>query len=278
MVQIVADSACDFTREIIEREGCAVSYVPINIQLEDRFFADDGSLDVEMFLRQTEASTAAVKTAAPSPERFVDQYKKGDSVFVVTLSSGISATYQAAMTAKQMYFDEFGKKFIHVFDTLSASAGEGLVAQKIAQAVAKGLSNLEIVTLVESFIASMRTYFMLDRFDSLVKSGRINPYVAKLASLLNIKPICGGVGGKLSMLDKARGYSKAVAKLIETIKRDVPDPENRVVGISHAKCFEKAVALKNELIKNLRVKDVIITEVGGVIASYANRGGYVVAL
>jgi DegV family protein with EDD domain len=150
---------------------------------------------------------------------------------------------------------------------------------KIAEFAKNGLTNLEIVDHVNHFIKHMRTYFLLDRFDTLAKTGRINPYVAKLASMLNIKPICGGdENGNIKMFEKARGYNKAVKRLIEIIRENTPDLQNRVVGISHVKCLEKAIAFKDELLKTLKVKDAIIMEATGLVASYACRGGFVIAV
>jgi len=238
---------------------------------------DDESLDIEDYLVQMERS-AGVKTSAPSPNLFFERFKIGDSVFVVTLSSKLSATYQSAMTAKDMYIEEYGKKFVHIFDSLSASVGQGVIAMKISELMKKGTGNLEIVDQVNHFIKDMRTFFILDKYDNLVKTGRVKPYIAKLASFLNIKPICTAFEGEIKMEDKARGYHKAMTRLVELIKETTLDLEDRVVAISHCKCYEKAVALKDEVLKQLKVKDVLIQECRGVVATYANRGGVVLAL
>jgi DegV family protein with EDD domain len=275
MVKIVADSGCDFPNETVE---CPMEYVPLYLHVEDKVFMDDENLNLDEFMECMEASPVGAKSAAPSPASFLEKYIGEESVFVVTLSSKLSGTYQSAVTAKRMYIEEYGKKFIHVFDSLSASVGEGVVALKISELAKKGLSNLEIVESVNQFIKNMGTYFLLDKFDNLVKTGRINPYVAKIASVLNVKPICGANNGEIKLFDKARGYNKAVKRLIEIIRENTPDIENRIVGISHVKCYEKALAFKDELIKALRVKDVIITEAKGLITIYANRGGFVVSL
>ena len=274
---VVVDSGCDISPALVDHEQCSMSYVPLNLQLGDTVYVDDENLDLDAYLDEMERSPV-VKTAAPSPGLFLDKIKLGDNVFVVTLSSKISATYQSAMTAKDMYMEEYGKKFVHVFDSLSASVGQGIVAMKISELIKKGKSNLDIVEHVESFIQGMRTFFILDKYDNLVKTGRIKPYIAKLASLLNVKPICGSQDGEIQLKDKARGYTKAVAKLVEIIKSGSQDLEDRVVAISHCKCYEKAVALKDEILKHLKVKDVLIEECKGVIATYANRGGVVLAL
>jgi len=118
----------------------------------------------------------------------------------------------------------------------------------------------------------------LEKFDSLVKSGRINPAVAKIASMLSIKPICMGTReGVIAMTAKAKGFKKAIEKLIEIIIEDKLDFENRILAISHVKCVEKAVYFKDEISKKIKFKNIIIVEARGVIATYANALGIVVA-
>jgi len=275
---IVVDSACDINNELINNESCILTHVPINLQIEDKVYLDDEDFNQDEYLEHMEASTVAVKTAAPSPSLFLDQFKNGENVFAVTLSSKLSATYQSAITAKDMYFDEYGKKFIHVFDSLTASVGESVIALKIAELLKNGLGAGEVVEQVNHFIKGMNTYIILDKFDNLVKTGRIKPYIAKVASFLNVKPICGSDNGEIKMLDKARGYSKALARLVNIIKESTPDIESRIISITHVKAYEKAVELKQTLTKHLNAKDIIIHESRGVTTTYGSRGGIVVAL
>ena len=275
---IVVDSGCDVSADVIESDVCSLVHIPLNLQIEDTVYLDDENLDLDKYLEHMESSSIAVKTSAPSPNLFFEQFKKGENVFVVTLSSKLSATYQSAMSAKDMYLEECGKKFIHVFDSLTAAIGEGVIAMKISELANKGLGTTELVEQVNNYIKSMNTYFILDKFDNLVKTGRIKPYIAKIASLLNIKPICGAFEGEIKMLDKARGYNKALSRMIQIIKDNTPDIENRIIGITHVKAYEKAVALKEELMKHLKAKDILIQECRGVTTTYANRGGVIVAL
>ena len=275
---LVLDSGCDMGTKTIESELCQVHRVPLNLQIEDKVFIDDENLNLDDYLAEMEASAIAVKTSAPSPNLFLDKFKLGENVFVVTLSSKLSATYQSAMSAKDMYIEEYGKKFIHVFDSLTASIGEGMVAFKIAELARAGAAAAEIVESVNSFIKGMNTYFILDKFDNLVKTGRVKPYIGKIASFLNVKPICGEENGEIKMLDRARGTTKAIAKLVQIIKNNTPDIESRVVGITHVRAYEKAVQLRDEILANLKPKDIIIEECGGITTTYANRGGVIVAL
>ena len=275
---LVLDSGCDIGIKTVESELCQVHRVPLNLQIDEKVFVDDENLNLDDYIAEMEASEKPVKTSAPSPNLFIEKFKLGESVFVVTLSSKLSATYQSAITAKDMYIEEYGKKFIHIFDSLSASIGEGMVAFKVAELAKVGAAAAEIVEGVNSFIKGMNTYFILDKFDNLVKTGRVKPYIAKIASLLNVKPVCCADNGEIKMVDRARGTTKAIAKLVQIIKNNTPDIESRVVGITHVKAYEKAVQLKDEILTHLKPKDIFIDECGGITTTYAQRGGVVVAL
>ena len=275
---LVLDSGCDIGTKTVESELCLVHRVPLNLQIEENVYIDDENLNLDDYLAEMEASKIAVKTSAPSPNLFLEKFKLGENVFVVTLSSKLSATYQSAMAAKDMYIEEYGKKFIHIFDSLSASIGEGMVAFKIAELAKAGTAAAEIVESVNSFIKGMNTYFILDKFDNLVKTGRVKPYIAKIATMLNVKPVCCAEAGEIKMVDRARGTTKAISKLVQIIKNNTPDIESRVVGITHVRAYEKAVQLRDEILAQLRPKDIFIEECGGITTTYANRGGVIVAL
>ncbi|MCL2190296.1 MAG: DegV family protein [Defluviitaleaceae bacterium] len=275
---IIVDSGCDVNREHIESGNCLINYVPLNLQIGETVYLDDENLNLDNYLAHMEASTTAVKTSAPSPGLFMERFGLAENIFAVTLSSKLSATYQSAVSAKNMYLDEYGKKFIHVFDSLSASVAEGVIALKISELIKKGLPSPDIVEQVNQFMSGMHTYFILDKFDNLVKTGRVNPYIAKIASFLNVKPICTAQNGEIKMLEKGRGYAKSMKRLVQIIKENTPDIESRIISITHVKAMEKAIALKDEILSFINPKDVLIQECRGVTTTYANRGGVVVAL
>ena len=278
MIKIIVDSGCDISKETIDGENHSVIHVPLNLQIEDKVYIDDENLNLDDYLNHMERSPVAVKSSAPSPSLFFEKFKLADSAFVITLSSKLSATYQSAMTAKDMYVEEYGKKFIHIFDSLSASIGEGVIAIKIAELLNIGTGLTDVVREVNSFIKSMHTYFILDKFDNLVKTGRVKPYIAKIASFLNVKPICGASDGEITMVDKARGTARAIKKLVQIMIDNTPDIETRIIGITHVKALDKALALKDEILARLNPRDIVIEECRGVTTTYANRGGIVVAL
>jgi len=278
MIKIIVDSGCDIPQELLEDGDVKIDVVPLNLQIEDKSYVDDEDLDVDSYLQTMTESKGTAHTSAPSPNSFLSKFIGEESIFAVTLSSALSGTYNSAMMAKQMYLDDIGQKFIHVFDSLSASVGETIIALKIREFAKNNIPEMEIVESVNKYIGSIRTFFILDRFDNLVKTGRINPTVAKLASLLSIKPICKGTKeGALALAGKAKGFKKAISSLITLILEEKLDFENRTLAISHVKCIEKAIYFKEQIIKKINFKEILIVEARGVIVTYAHNAGIVIA-
>ena len=275
-MNIIVDSACDYKNEMVT-SGMLLEYAPLCLQIDDAQYVDNDDLDMDQYLTAMEASKVAVRTAAPSPELFLEHIKNAaGSVFAVTISKQLSASYQNALLAKQMYLDDIGEKFIHVFDSMSASVGETLVALKIDELLKIKMPDTEIVDKVTGFINNMRTYFVLEKYDNLVKNGRVNPYIAKLASFLSIRPICAAEDGKVVMVDKARGTVKAMQKLVNIIINEKLDFENRTLAISHVRCKEKALAFRDEILKHVPFRDSLVVEMGGLCTTYAERNGLIV--
>lgn len=275
-MKIVVDSACDYNMELLNKLGLTVERIPFNLQLDDNLYVDDESLDVNGFIDQMLKSNI-VKTSAPSPELFMETYKGEESVFVITISQHLSAAYSNATLAKQMYFDEFGEKFIHIFDSTAAGAGETIMLVKIAECIEKGLTDAEIVEAIDKFMENSKTYFILERYDNLVRNGRMNAMVAKVASFLSIKPICAAIEGRAEMIDKAMGTQKAYMKIASLIGADKELCKDRTLSISHVRCREKAELIKKEILKQTSFKEVLIIDTFGLCSTYANDQGLIIA-
>ena len=127
--KIVADSSCDLTPGM--EEELNISLVPFKIDLDDNSFIDNKELDLADFKKTMKASPNPIRTSCPSPGDFVEEYRKADNIFVVTISAELSGTYNSAILAKDMILEEVPDKFVHVFNSKSASIGETLIALKI---------------------------------------------------------------------------------------------------------------------------------------------------
>jgi DegV family protein with EDD domain len=274
-VKIVADSCCDLTQSLLEQMN--IQLAPLTIQLEGQVYRDDENLDIDRFIADMKASPESPKTACPSPKEFMDAYIGDESVFVVTLSSALSGTYKSAVLAKDMFMEEVGKKFIHVFDSFSASVGETLIALKISEVAKWGLEDSQIVEKVNEYIKGMKTFFMLDTLENLVKAGRISPLIAKVTSILNVKPIMAGDEGTIKVQEKVIGSKRAFRRFVDVIGEEGTNLEGRTLGIAHCNCLEKALEFKNEVLKRYNFKEIVIVKTAGISSVYANEGGLIIA-
>lgn len=275
-VKIIADSSCDLSEDI--KKSLNIEIAPLILQLKDKEYVDDEKLDVMGYVKDMGICEVAPKTSCPSPEEYMKKYEGEESVFIVTLSSKLSGSYNSAVLAKNLFLDEIGNKFIHVFDSLSASVGETLVALKINELSQKGIEELEIVEIVTKYIHEMKTFFLLESLEHLAKAGRLNPIIAKVANMLSIKPIMGSTKeGTIRLVEKTRGYKKAFGRLLDIIGEEGENLEQKVLGIAHCNCFERAEKFKEEVLKKYNFKDVFIVEMAGLSSTYADDGGIVIA-
>ena len=275
--KIIADSSCDLNEEI--KDKLKVSLVPFKIDVDDKKYVDDENLDTMELIDAMKKSPNPVRTSCPSPGDFAEQYKStaADNFFVVTISSNLSGTYNSAVLAKNIIKDTEPNKFIHVFDSKSASVGETLVAMKIHELIEEKVSHLEIIEKVEKYIKEMKTYFILESLDNLIKSGRLSKTKGLLANILNLKPILGSDGdGNIKLFENVRGTKKAFRRLVELIGETGEKLEEKILAISHANALEKAEELKNEIQKRYKFKDIILVKQAGLSTAYANEGGIII--
>ena len=271
----MADSSCDLNNVL--REKMDIGLVPLKIDVGGKTFVDDRNLEVKELIKAMESSHEPVKTSSPSPGDFLKEYEKGDNVFVVTLSSALSSTYSNAILAKNIAL-ETSNKFIHIFDSLSASIGETLVSLKILESIENNFKPNEIVKRVEEYIKEMKTFFILESLDNLMKNGRISKTMGHIASVLSIKPIMGGNDdGTIKLVEKVRGSKRAFNRLIDIIGEQGGQFEEKTLGIAHVNALKKAEELKKAIEKRYNFKEIIIVETRGLSTAYADDGGIIVA-
>ena len=273
--KIVADSSCDLNEELESKMD--VSLVPFRIDIDEASFIDDENIDMKNLVSTMKDSPNPIKSSCPSPGDFKERYLDADSVFVVTISKELSGTYNSAILARDMMLEEMKEKFIHVFNSRSASVGETLTAVKIKECIEKKMTNEQIVEKVEQYIDDMKTFFISDDLSNLIKNGRISKTQGLIANVLNIKPIMKATDdGNIETVEKIRGSKKAIKRLAELIAESGVKFEERILAISHANALQKALDLKEDL-AGLKFKDVVIVETKGLSTVYVNDGGIIVS-
>lgn len=272
MGRIVVDSCCDVTEELKEKYG--IVSVPLTITLGDAHMTDDDALDMDALLERMRACTGKVGSAAPSPALYEDAFREPGECYAVTLSSNLSGSHQAAFVGAEMA----GNGDVHVFDSKSASAGEVLLAVRIGEMLRAGLSKAAVVSAVDRFIRQMKTYFVLENLDNLVKNGRLHKITARLISVLNIKPIMGSDGdGNIAFFSHARGEKQIIEKLAGTVEESGRETEDACMVIAHCNNLRLAEKLKDAIKSRYRFRDILIVPTRGISTLYANDKGIVIA-
>lgn len=273
--KIVVDSCCELPEEL--QGDKRIQTVPLEITVGDYHITDDESFDQTDFLRRVAEYPGCPKSSCPSPERFMDAYRaEAERIYVVTLSSKLSGSYNSAMLAKNLYGEEGGGKQIHVFDSESASGGETQIVLKLMELEARGLSFREIVDEAERFRSSVLTYFVLDNLETLRKNGRLSGVKALVASTLNIKPVMAGCKGMIQQKAQCIGMKRALSRLGEILAAELRGAGERCLIISHCNAPERAEFVKRLLLARVQFKRVIIMDTRGISSMYANDGGVIV--
>ncbi len=273
--KIVVDSCTDLPKDM--KKDPRIEVIPLILEIGSYTTLDDDNFDQLDYIRRVAESDVCAKSACPSPERYKKAYEcDADDVYVVTLSSKLSGSYNSAILGRDLYHEDIGDKNIHVFDSLSACCGQTNVMFKIIEYADTGLSFEEVVEKVEAYRDGMDTYFVLDSLDTLRKNGRLTGMKAIVATTLNIKPVCYAIDGTIAQWGQGIGMRKALIKMAELAAERIVDPENKTLMITHINCYERAEVVKNMILSKVNFKDSLIVDGAGVATTYAGDGGIVV--
>lgn len=274
MFKIISDSSLDLNDQL-EKE-VDIEKIPFKLYIDEEEIIDDEKLDVIEFIQKMKKSAKLPRTACPSPNDFKEKFDGHDNVFAITISSKLSGTYNSAMLGMNLALEE-AKKNIHVFDSKSASVGQTLIGLKIKDLIDQGFSFEKIVEDVESYIKSMKTFFISESLDNLIKNGRIPSWKGKLAMALKIRPIMTAIEGDIEVYEKVRGSNKAFEKLAQNISELAKDASKKRIAISHVNNLERAKSLKARLQEITNFKEIIIVPTHGLTSLYCDDQGIIVA-
>ena len=270
--KIVVDSSSDLKKDYINDENIGFEVVPLTIEVDGITFVDDDNIDIDGMLEAMHKSSGKPKTACPSPGFFANSYKEAENVLCITISSKLSGTYNSAYLGSM----DVNSK-VHVVDSKLTNGAMRLLVDKAYELMKQNLDFEVICEEMEKYRDSLHLFFVLDKFDNLVKNGRMSKIVAFIASALYIKPLCEGVDGNIEVYEKPRTMKGALNKLVDGIASRCPDTNGRTCIVSHCKSLEDAQYVKKEIEDRYNFKEVIISEMRGLCSFYALEKGIIVS-
>ncbi|MBC8631573.1 DegV family protein [[Eubacterium] tenue] len=278
-MRVIIEGSTDFPKELLDKMG--VKVVGINIAFGDENYIGGVDISEETFYEKMRGCKELPKTSSPSPEKFIEMFDcEEEEILIITLTSKLSSTYSSAVLAKNIYLEHNpgANKRIAVVDSLSGSIGVGLMVYKANKLIQEGKSLKEVAEYLENIKTDLAFYGVLNTLDNAIKGGRVNPIAGKLINALNFKVIIEISEGVVKPIDKARGESNSVKKLLEIVKNNVNDTTNKTLVIGHSNCEEKAYKIAKQIEENYEYKDIIISSIGPVMGTYTSEGAILIAV
>ena len=270
-MKIVADSSAN----VMQLDKVSFAVAPLKIITAQREFVDDQNLDLADMLSHFESYKGRSQTSCPNPEDWLKAFGEAEDVFCVTITSGLSGSYNSACIAKEMYEAEYPDRRVFVIDSLSAGPELTLIVEKLQQLVVEGRTYEEICAYIPDYQKRTGLLFILESLKNFAANGRVSPAVAKLAGLLGIR-IVGKASdqGTLEPTDKCRGEAKSLSTILERLKES--GLRKGRVHLAHCQNALAAGKLKDMIREALPEVVVTIGENLGLCSYYAEKGGILV--
>lgn len=223
MLRVFVDSGSSIKQN--EKEIYDVEIIPLKINLNGNEYSDGVDIDNKLFYDFLINSNGFPKTSLPSLDQVqkkVENYvKNGDQVLILTISSGISGTYNAI----RMLFQD--NENVRVVDTKSAVGGIRILVQEVNKMRDKNID--EIVKKLETMIPKIRIYAIPETLEYLYKGGRLSKTVYFIGSILHINPIVGIKDGKVIMFAKKHGIKNSMKYIINQLDEDPCDTNYDII-------------------------------------------------
>ncbi|MBQ8320325.1 MAG: DegV family protein [Clostridia bacterium] len=275
-VKILVDSAADIGAA--EAEELGISMLPLIVGFGEEEYLDGVDLTPVQFFEKLIEDDVFPKTSQITPFRFEERFSKltksGDEVVAITISSKLSGTYAAAVTAAKNFE---GKVF--VVDSKNAAIGERLLVQYALRLQKQGLSAREIVQELEEKKGKINLMAMLNTLEYLKKGGRISAAVAFAGELLSIKPVVAVEDGEVKLIGKALGSRKGnnlLNTLVEKKGIDFSMPLGVVWSGTDDSVLKKYIADSEKLWKG-QIDNLPAYAIGATIGTHVGPGAIGVA-
>ena len=270
-MKIVADSSAN----VLNLDTIPFASAPLKIITADREFVDDHQLDPNAMVRYFDNYKGKSKTSCPNSSDWLEAFADADDIFCVTITSGLSGSYNTACIAKQLYESENPGKRVHVIDSLSAGPELTLIIEKLQLCMEQEMGYEEICQEIDSYTGKTGLLFMLESLKNFAANGRVPQAVAKLTGILGIR-IVGKASdqGTLEPMDKCRGQSKTLAAIVTHLKE--LGLSKGKVRIAHCVNEAAALTLKDRIQEHFPQAQVSIHACRGLCSYYAEKGGLMV--
>ena len=273
---LATDSCCDLPAELVEDLGLVVLEFPFTLEGAQHYDDLGRSMSSAEFYGRMREGAAPTTAQVPMSEylaAFTAAAEAGTPMVLLSFSSGLSGTYDAAVVARNAVVAENPGIDIRVIDTLSASVNQGLLVLETARQWRRGATIDQLVDFVEASKMRINGFFTLLTLDSLGRGGRLSEVAAMAGAMLDVKPVLHVNAAGLMTIDRAvRGRKKSLRALAEIFDARAGDMSSRTVLVAHADTPDDADAMAAMLRERREIYQIITCEIGPVIGSHTGPG------
>jgi DegV family protein with EDD domain len=270
-VAVVCDSAGDVPDALCEELG--IERVPLQILFGDEVFRDQVDLRIEEFYARLFTGDVFPTTSQPPPRAFIEAFERihpERETLVCTISGVLSGTNRSAVSASRLA----AQPRLEVFDSGSASLGQGLLTVGAARLAAQGASLESILHWLRIWRGETRLLFTVSTLKYLRRGGRIGLMRGVLGDLLGMRPILSFRDGAILPIDKVRGDHRATERVLEIVFDEVPAGSRLRLGLVHTTEPTAVDRAREMLASRYDVVEIIHTPVTGVVGAHAGPGAW----
>ena len=284
---IITDSACDLSKAYRKENNIDYAKTTYSYEENGKLHELAADLDWESIsckdfydvLRRGIRIFTAQVTAQEYLDVFLPHLQKGEDILYVACSSGLSASLKAAqLLAENELKEQFPDRKIIVVDTLRAGMAQGSIVMLAVDLMKQGKSIEENAAILEQEKTSFKEVGIPESLSYLRRAGRVKASAAFFGNIISLKPILVfDEKGSNIAVEKAIGKKKAFNRMAEMIRDDIVDPENQEIYLMNADCNNEDVEyFKNAILKQVKVKDIVVETLGPVIGASSGPGTIIV--
>jgi DegV family protein with EDD domain len=272
-VAIATDSATALPYPMIEKHSLHVAKMEVTIGSQT--FEDGPGNGLEDFYTRLRTAEKLPTTSAPKPKAWLEAFRsaagQGESIFCVTLSSNLSAAYDAARVAAELAAKEMPGVEIRVFNSMTAAGSEALIVLECARMAARGASLDEIHTRAKALAGQVRLLAYLDTLEYIHRGGRVPRIAVWATNFFNIKPVMEFSGGKVGAIARPRSRPRAFKRILSETVKDMLGKRAHV-NVMHADAEAEAKALAHEIDERLECVELFTTQFHPFMGAHTGPG------
>lgn len=274
-IKVLTDSTADLAPADIEQYQIGV--IPLHVHFGSETYLDKVDLTIEDFFEKQSQTKVNPTTSQPATGHFIEFFQAAledhDLVVYIAVSDKLSGTYAGAKLAEAEIADDR----LMIIDSGNVTFSLGMIVLAFAKRIDRIHSAAEARRLVEILKSEIKSYYIIDTMEYLIRGGRLSRLQGTIGGLLGIKPIITVKDGVLDVVGKARGYRRAMAEVIKLMEQDLPEHELGSIGLFHAMAPERLNEFEVMLREKFSIKAVYQSMVGSVVGTHSGPGAIAIA-